>query len=975
MKMAPRGAIGSRLNHGTGTSKQLRWGAALTLALALGVAAACGQDSKPPGGAGGSGSSAGVTGGGTSGQAGSGSGALGGSNGGMSAGGGGASAGAAGAPPQPPVIELADGSLRLEVCAEDLIRVAFAKDVAFFARPSLAAMAKRCDGAPFQLMEDGAIRLLKTAKLSVSVDTATGAVSFADAAGQPILAEKPGGRALTPATIQGEATASARQEWLPNPDEALYGLGQHQLGLMDIKGYALDLYQYNTNVVVPFLVSSRGYGILWDNTSFTRFGDLADAVPLPGTTGLYAASPANPGDVAPNAGSVSWQGKVEPTVSGDYVFQTFSSGTIKLSVGGKVVIDQYRQGWLPSTDLARVTLAAGQSYDVKLEWASDIAVNVINLRWKLPAPQGTSLWSEVADGTDYYFAYGPDIDRVIAGYRRITGEAPMMPRTAFGLWQCRERYKSAAESLDVVKGYRSRGIPLDNIVQDWQYWLPDQWGSHAFDPARFPDPDAWIKSLHDEHAQLMISVWPKFYPGTANFNALKEKGFLYQPALDDGTPDFVGYPFTFYDAFDPEARALYWEQIEKQLLARGADAWWLDASEPETVEGPHPSDAKRRSDYQTHMHPTKLGSGSRMLNAYPLVNSQAVYEGQRAAKPDQRVFILTRSAFAGQQRYAAAIWSGDITSTWTTLKNQISAGAGYSVSGAPYWTVDSGGFAVPPRFTAGGDAEEWRELQTRWFQYATFLPLLRVHGQTPNREMWELGGESSPAYLAQLKFDRLRYRMLPYVYSLAGWITHGAGTLLRPLVMDFRTDPAALGITDQYMFGKALLVSPVTTYQARARDVYLPVTPGGWYDFWTGAPMAGGKTSSVPAAFDSLPLHVRAGSIIPFGPELAYTSEKPADPLTLYVYAGADGAFTLYEDDGKTYAYEKGAFAQIPLQWVDATRTLTLGARTGSFDGMLPTRTIQVVLVSSTKSVGFSFTPTPDKTVTYDGTAVDIAFP
>ena len=875
---------------------------------------------------------------------------------------------------QPPIFNVGGGMLKLEVCADDLIRVAFAKDAAFFTRKSLMAAPKRCDGAPWQLNDTK--DKLTTAKLSVGVDLTTGAVSFADAAGQPIVAEKAGGRVLTAATVQGEATQNARQEWEPNDGEALFGLGEHQYGFVDLKGYSLDLYQYNTNVVIPFLVSSRGYGILWDNTSFTRFGDLADAVPLPGTTGLYAPTPAYPGDVTPGTGSVSWSGQVQPSVTGDYVFQTYASGSVKLTVNNVVVIDHFRQGWLAATEMAKVKLTAGQAASVKLEWTADTAVNIINLRWKPPAAApSTSLWSEVADGTDYYFAYGPEIDHVVAGYRRITGDAAMLPRTAFGLWQCRERYKTAQESLDVVKGYRSRNIPLDNIVQDWQYWEPAGWGSHAFDATRFPDPAGWIKSLHDQHAQLMISVWPKFYPDTANFTALNAKGFLYQPNLTDKLMDFVGYPFTYYDAFNPDARAMYWAQMKTALFDKGVDAWWLDASEPETVEGPHPSDLKRRNDYQTHMNPTALGNGWRMENAYPLVNSQAVYEGQRAASPDQRVFILTRSAFAGQQRYAAAIWSGDITATWTAFKKQISTGVGYSVSGTPYWTVDSGGFAVPTRFTGDANVDEWRELQARWFEYATFLPILRVHGQTPNREMWELGGETSTAYLAQLKFDRLRYRMLPYVYSLAGAVTQDAGTMLRPLVMDFRGDATALQVADQFMFGKAFMVSPVTTYLARDRSVYLPDTTGGWYDFWTGAAVAGGKSITASAAFDAMPVHVRAGAIVPFGPELMYTSEKAADPITLYVYSGADGAFTLYEDDGKTFGYEKGGFARIPITWTEATKTLSFGARTGTFDGMLATHTFQVVLVSATKAVGFSFTPTADKMVSYTGAAQDVVLP
>jgi alpha-D-xyloside xylohydrolase len=548
-----------------------------------------------------------------------------------------------------------------------------------------------------------------------------------------------------------------------------------------------------------------------------------------------------------------------------------------------------------------------------------------------------------------------------------------MPRWAFGLFQSRERYGSAAEVSAAVAGYRTRGIPLDVIVQDWQYWPDLQWGSHAFDPTRFPNPADFIRGLHDEHVKFMLSVWPKFYTSTANYAALAQAGKMYP--YDDGVVDFLKQPFAFYDAFDAGGRALYWQQIETQLFGLGVDAWWLDATEPEVVEGPYASLAEGRELYRTHMHPTAAGSGSRVLNAYSLVNSQGIFEGQRTKAPDQRVFILTRSAFAGQQRYASATWSGDITSTWTAFKKQIPGGLGFSLAGIPYWTVDSGGFAVPPRFTNGQNAPEWQELNARWFEYSTFLPLLRVHGQAPAREMWEFGGESSEAYQAMLKFDRLRYRLLPYVYSLAGAATHRDGTLLRPLVMDFRTDPAALDVKDQFMFGPALLASPVTDYQARSRRVYLPATPGGWFDFWTGTLEMGGQSIEAAAPLDAMPVHVRAGSIIPFGPELAFTGEKPADPVTLFVYAGANGSFELYEDDGASYDYEKGAFSRIAFAWHDAKRTLTVGAREGSFPGMLATRTFDIVLVTGDRPVGFTFTPTADETVSYDGSALEVTIP
>ncbi len=888
-------------------------------------------------------------------------------------------AGASGDGGDGPVLTVAGGLLKLQVCSDDIIRVAYAQAPAFFTRSTLATAPKRCPGAAFQTTTSAGQTTIKTSKLTVQVDMATGAVTFLDSTGQTILAEKAGGgRTITAATVQGESTNNVRQEWTSNADESLYGLGQHQQGLIDIKGNDLDLHQYNTEVFIPMLVSSKGYGILWDNTSYTRFGDLSDAVPLPGTTGLYAPAGGTPGDVAPGTGTVSYSGTVVAPVTGDYIFRTYSSGNIQLSVGGQQLINHWRQGWVPSEDIAHAQLTAGQAVPIQLTWASDIGVNIVRLLWKPPvANRTTSLWSQVGDGVDYWFVYGPELDHVVAGYRRLTGDAPMMPRWAYGFWQCKEHYQTSQEVLDVLSGYRSRSAPIDNIVQDWQYWLANGWGSHQFDPSRYPNPATWISTIHSMyHAQLMISVWPKFYTSTTNYTALNAKGFVYQPNVTEMKKDFLGNVFTFYDAFNPAARQLYWSQINQALFSLNMDAWWLDATEPEVVEGPFVSAMSQITTNQTHMNPTASGSGSRMLNAFSLVNSQAVYEGQRAAAPNQRVFILTRSGFAGQQRYGAATWSGDITSTWTAMRKQIPAGLSFSLSGMPYWTVDSGGFAVPARFSAttpaAADLAEWYELNTRWFEYATFLPILRVHGQAPAREMWQFGGDTSPAYAAMLKFDRLRYHMLPYIYSLAGMVTQQAGTILRPLVMDFRTDATARETADEFMFGPALLVAPVTTYMARTRSVYLPATAGGWFDLWTGAQSMGGNTVTANAAFDAIPVYVRAGSIVPLGPELQYAAEKPEDPITLYVYAGADGAFTFYEDQGTTYDYETGAFATIPITWVDATKTLTIGARTGSFSGMLMQRTFQVVLVNPTKAVGFSFTPTADKSVMYTGAAVSV---
>jgi alpha-D-xyloside xylohydrolase len=902
------------------------------------------------------------------------------------------------------VLPIGANFLCLQVRADNIIRVAFSPQRSFFSRSSLDVLPASAPVSNWSVKQSDSAVTLATGQLQARVNLTTGAVSFHDLSGRPLLAEQPGARSLEPAVVQGENTTHVQQVWLPNDDESLYGLGQQQLGIVDIKGFDLDLWQHNTNVVVPFLVSSRGYGVLWDNPSYTRFGDLRLFSPIPAdclidasgqpgglTTGTFTtASPdslQNPtvsANISLAFGSrggrrprnARWVGQIVAPSTGDYQFQTYSNGGIKVWIDNQLVIDHWRQAWLTDHDQVKIHLEAGHHYPIKVESGGE-QTTTMSLLWKTPSPStATSLWSEVGDGVDYYFIYGPQLDRVIAGYRLLTGQATMLPQWAFGLWQSRQRYETAQESFDVVAGFRLRQIPFDNIVQDWLYWPQDAWGSHEFDPPRFPDPVAWIKAIHDLHAHLMISVWGKFYPGTANFDAMQKGGFLYQPTLDENIHDWVGrggYNYTFYDAFNPGARALFWQQLDTALFSKGIDAWWMDATEPDVVQ-PSPPTLEKQKHF---IGATALGPASRVLNAYALENSRAVYEGQRATAPNQRVFILTRSGFAGQQRYAAVTWSGDTTSTWTALAKQIPAGLGFSISGLPYWTMDIGGYTMQSKFAAAHptpeNAAEWRELNVRWFQFGTFSPLLRVHGELQPREMWTLGGETSPAYLAELKFDRLRYLLLPYLYSIAGAVTQDGYTLMRPLVMNFPHDPFARAITNQYMFGPAFLVAPVTTYQARSRPVYLPAGAS-WYDFWTGLELPGGQTVDTPAPFDQMPLYVRAGSIIPFGPELQYTGQKPADPITLRVYTGANGQFNLYEDDGLTYDYEKGAFARIPIRWNDAALTLAIGARQGSFPAMLTSCTFNIVLVSPHHPVGFSFAPPLMATVAYHGEPISVSF-
>jgi alpha-D-xyloside xylohydrolase len=894
------------------------------------------------------------------------------------------------------VLTLPGGLLKIQVLSETVVRIAFAKDASFFTRPVLDVVPQPTPFQDWKLSGTADTTTVSTARLQVVVDRRTGAVRFLDRAGNPIASEVPGGRVLEPADVQGERTWHVQQRWAENADESLYGLGQRQFNALDIKGYDLDLWQRNTNIVVPFLVSSRGYGVLWENTSLTRFGDLRPFTPIPpeylfDTTGAQGGLSVQPMDGSeparfssdlqldllpqdqpqPAPKNTRWEGSIAAPVTGDYQFQTFANGGLKVWIDGKLVFDHWRQAWLAAADQVKIPLEGGRRYPIRIEWNTEQGTTM-KLAWKTPdQDRSTSLWSEVGDGIDYYFVYGPKLDDVIAGYRQLTGRAPMMPAWVFGLWQSRQRYETAQQSLDVVREYRRRQIPFDNIVQDWQYWPIDSWGSHQFDPARFPDPDGWIKALHDQHAHLMISVWPKFYPSTANAQELQAHGFLYQSNLRLQVRDWLGYVATDYDAFNPEARKLYWSQIEKNLFRRGIDAWWMDASEPDCTPSPTSVEDQRRL-----INPTALGTASRMLNGFALMNSAAIYDGQRRAAPDQRVFLLTRSGYAGQQRYAAASWSGDITSTWTTLAKQIPAGLGISLSGVPYWTTDTGGYTMQNKFSTAdmtpADREEWRELNARWFEFSTFTPLLRVHGELRFREMWTMGDDASPAYQAEMKFDRLRYRMLPYIYSLAGAVTRRDSTILRPLVMDFPGDRQARELVDEFMFGPAFLVAPITKFQARSRVVYLP--PGAaWYDFWSGQKATAGAIPDAAAPYDQIPVYVRAGSIVPFGPDIQYTGEKAADPLTVYVYAGADGDFTLYEDEGTNYNYEQGAFSEIALHWNDQAQALTVGERHGSFAGMPQHRRIEVVLVSAGHPVGFSFTPQAARREEYDGKAITLS--
>ncbi|HEX8507544.1 MAG TPA: TIM-barrel domain-containing protein [Hymenobacter sp.] len=903
-------------------------------------------------------------------------------------------------------------TVRLQVVSDKIIHVQASPLDTVSSLPSLMVVPQTVSGTRWQYREKKGQGLLSTGALTAKVSLSTGEITFADRQGKTILQErKHGGKLFTPTVADGQPLYEIAQTFESPADEGLYGLGQHQNGTMNYKGQQVELAQNNTDVAVPFLLSNKNYGILWDNYSITRVGDTREYQPL-STLKLYAkdgapgwltatyASKTNPevvlvqrpesalnyeyledmknfpATVKLGQTVATWEGAIESATPGLHHFLLKNAGYAKLYLDGKLVVDKWRQAWNPGTSVVALAMEKGRKYSLKLEWDPDGSESYLGLRWLSPlsaqAQQEYGFRSEAGPDLNYYFVAGNSADEVIGGYRQLTGPAPIMPKWSLGFWQSRERYKTQQEMLDVAAEFRKRRIPIDNIVLDWSYWKPAEWGSQEFDPTRFADPAGMIKTLHErDNLHFMISVWAKIYEGIPVYKDFKAKGYLYPRNIANRTKDWIapGYTSTFYDAFNPKARADFWNLMNTKLFTKGVDAWWMDASEPDIYSN---SNVQTRKEL---MNPTFLGSSTQYFNAFPLQNAKGIYEGQRQTAPDQRVFLLTRSGYAGSQRYAAAIWSGDIGARWEDFKNQIPAGLNFSMSGIPYWTTDIGGFAVERRYErpqmAAKDQEEWRELQTRWYQYGAFCPLFRSHGQFPFREVFNIAPAGHPAYESMLYYNKLRYRLMPYIYALAGQAHHQNSTIMRGLVMDFGADPAVRNVGDEFLFGPSLLVAPVTDYKARSREVYLPAATG-WFDFYSGKYQAGGQKLAVEAPLERMPLFVREGSIVPVGPEIQYTAEKPADPITLYVYTGRDAQFSLYEDEGVNYNYEKGAFATIPTTYDERTKTLTIGERKGTFAGMPTQRTFRVVWVSKDRPTAFNPDAAPAKTVAYSGSAVTV---
>ncbi|HTX76160.1 MAG TPA: TIM-barrel domain-containing protein [Terracidiphilus sp.] len=740
-------------------------------------------------------------------------------------------------------------TVHVSVCAPGVIHIVAGPGDPKAASPHAPWIVQPCMPAQFDFTQTEKQASLSTPQVKVTIQLSNGVLAFHTADGNMLLTEfdrrGPNGvdwpaaasRVYTPAVVNGEHVYHTKMRFFIGPTEGFYGLGQHQGGVFNYRGNVVELAQANTDVALPLLLSTNGYGILW------------------------------------NTASHSWFDNRFPT---------------------------------------EMTLSA-----------------------------------EAADAIDYYFLYGPEFDQIIHEYRDLTGHAPLFGKWAYGFVQSKDRYKSAKELLDIGQEYRDHRVPLDFIVQDWFWWKNQGdpiYNDEYLKP--YPDVPGALQRLHDEHFHAMISVWAMLDPKSETYQKMKAEGLT--------IPNI-----TIYDATNPKARDEYWNLLVGKMFAQGWDGFWLDSSEPECCDG--------SSDATLDSAQLSIGNGARYTNIYPLMHTGGVYEHWRATTDRKRVFILTRSAFAGQQRNATTVWSGDVTGTFRTFQHQIPAGLNFELSGMPYWTTDIAGYGWPYERSTLDPA--YQELYTRWFEFGTFCPIMRTHGHRSNNtnEIFSYG----PQTPTLIEYDKLRYRMLPYIYSLAWRVTNDDYTLMRPLVMDWRTNEKVRDIGDEYLFGPSILVAPVTEEHAMARRLYLPPAAG-WYDFWTGTHYRGDQPILAQAPLNRIPLFVKAGSILPLGPEREYAMQSPNAPITLRIYPGADADFTLYNDEGDSYDYEKGAHAIIPIHWDDASATLTIGARQGSYPGMPAVRTFRIVLVRPGAGSGAQTEDHFDAKPTYDGTQVTV---
>ena len=963
--------------------------------------------------------------------------------------------------------------IRLEVMNDNIIRVRATSKDALPEKPASLMIVPQTAPAKgsYTVSDEGDNVVVKAKNVKAVVAKATGEVTFFDANGNQLLKEAKDGKKFWDFTVPERELGIRNGYTVPEEqkhglswqmkfdspdDEAFYGLGQHQSEEFNMKGKNEDLFQYNTKVSIPFVLSNKNYGLLWDSYSYCRFGNPNDYLQLNRAfklydrngkeghlTGTYVdakgkklvrdedsiyyeyGTPAKseialktdnggiknfPQGINLMGANVTYEGFIEPECCGKckgktqlYQFVLYYSGYVKVYIDGKeVVSERWRTAWNPNTYKFSTELQKGRRVQLRIEWRPDGGEAYCGLRVSEPRSAEErgklSVWSEMAKDMDYYFIAGENLDQVVSGYRTLTGKASLYPKWVLGFWQSRERYKTQDEIEGTLAEFRKRHIPVDNIVQDWNYWPEDQWGSHKFEESRYPNPQQMLDNVHKMHGRFMISVWPKFYCNTDNYKELDAKGWMYVQSPTDDIHDWVGpgYKNGFYDAYDAGARKMFWRQMDENLYTKynhdgiaGVDAWWMDASEPNVRDCTPMWYRKALSG------PTALGTSTEYFNAYSTVNADAIYNGQRETwkklsnskssngpMNEPRVFLLTRSGFAGEQRFSTATWSGDIGTRWEDMRAQMTAGLNYSISGVPFWGMDQGGFCVENRYVAAQqlfdksgveneDLKEWRELQTRWNQFGTFIPLFRSHGQWPLREIWNIAPDEHPAYKSFVYYDKLRYRLMPYLYSMAGWAHFKDYTLMRPLIMDFNGDKEVENIGNQWMFGPALMACPVGYYKARNRSVYFPAQTG-WYNLYTNEYIDGGQNMVVDAPYEQIPVFVREGAIIPFGPEMEWSDEKPAELIHLYIYAGANGQFQLYEDEGTNYNYEKGKYATIDITYDDASRTVSFGARKGQFAGMLKNRQFNVVLISKDNAKPLNLDNPEGQLVQYNGKPVSI---
>jgi alpha-D-xyloside xylohydrolase len=722
-------------------------------------------------------------------------------------------------------------SLRIAVCGDSVLHIMTSTQPdALLKIPRAPWILQDCTATPFSLSGKDKSLTLATSRLQVTVALDAAVLTFADASGKQLLREK-SPRSYTPIASREPALYQVTDRFLPDEDDAIFGLGQHQSGAFNYRGSSVILSQNNTDVAIPFFLSTMGYGVLWNTAASTLF-------------------------------------------------------------------------------------------DNRL-------------------PHDLDLVTSAATGLDYYFIYGPEPDELIHQYRDLTGHAPMYGKWAYGLFQSKDHYETQQELLRITSEYRDRHIPLDTIVQDYQWWTKQ--GSAEFNSG-YPDMTATVAELHKDDAHLMISIWPDFDKDTLISSEMRKNNWLLS-----GTDT--------HDPTNPAARDLYWKALAGPLLARGIDAFWLDATEPELPDDLHSIQPGSR---------IFLGDSRLYTNVFPYMTTYGIYQHWRDTTSEKRVFLLSRSAFLGSQKTAAATWSGDVYSTFWSLSRQVPAGLNFALSGLPYWTTDIGGYGYPAFRST--DDPAFQELFTRWFEFGTFCPIFRIHGYRENKqnEIYSYGSQTPTL----IRYDKLRYRMLPYIYSLAWRVTNEDYTMMRPLVMDWRSDPRVWNLGDEFMFGPAMLISPVTRTKASTKAVYLP-RASAWYDFWTGEKVSAGQIEA-SAPLDRIPIYVRAGAILPLGPEIEYAAQKPGDPIEIRIYRGADGSFDLYEDEGDSYRYEQGARSIIPLRWNDATATLTIGSRIGSYPGMSMSRRFNIVLVNTLQGNGPEVSARIDKEVTYSGNAIQV---